>query len=322
MDRQLLARATEGTDAPTPGYIYVDLAKSATANPAAAQEMANYLIKRLSSKQNPNIKWKCCKVISKLCDQVPRNQFRRCLSNNPASTAAIKEAMAFRGAPDAVRGDAPNERVRVAAKEALDAVYSESSSSEMANHGGGGGGGMGISSSYAPSPYAQSGGGGGGGMGGGGGGGARRMEGIGGPQNSAYNPGGGGHQQQHGHHPNAHLKAVVQEAGSVLVSMIKDPLARNVTSQDTPRQGHSGNLPGYGGPTVRRLWNNSILYSCPCSMIRFITFFIHFDLCMCMHACAWSTNKKSIAHSLSCPCMQCKSIQYSTDALLPAPRSL
>jgi hypothetical protein len=38
--------------------------------------------------------------------------------------------------------------------------------------------------------------------------------------------------------------------------MIKDPLARNVGvnhahAASVPRQGHSGNLPGYGGPQVR-----------------------------------------------------------------------
>jgi hypothetical protein len=246
MDRQLLARATEGTDAPTPGYMYVDLAKSATSNPAAAQEMATYLIKRLQSKQNPNIKWKCCKVLAKLCEQVPRNQFRRCLTQNPAGTAAIKEALQYRGVPDALTGDAPNERVRTAAREALDAVYAETTSSEQMNSGGGGGGGGnfqgGISSSYAPSPYASNPNG-----GGGGGGGGRRMEGIGSSQNYG----------QHAPPPsnaNGNFRGAIQEAGGVLVSMMKDPLARHSgATQAVPSQGHSGNLPGYGqGPTVRR----------------------------------------------------------------------
>jgi hypothetical protein len=248
MDRQLLARATEGTDAPTPGYMYVDLAKAATSNPAAAQEMATYLIKRLQNKQNPNIKWKCCKVLAKLCEQVPRNQFRRCLSNNPAGTTAIKEALQYRGVPDALTGDAPNERVRNAAKEALDAVYAETSSSEMNSGGGGGGGNFqgGISSSYAPSPYASNQHPGAGGGGGGGHGGARRMEGIGSPQNY------GQHAQPNA---NGNFRTHIQEAGGVLVSMIKDPLARNSgASPGVPSQGHSGNLPGYGqGPTVRKM---------------------------------------------------------------------
>jgi len=52
------------------------------------------------------------------------------------------------------------------------------------------------------------------------------------------------------------------EAGDVLVTMIKDPLARNVQSGGNngsypaqppyvPRQGHSGNLPGYNRSQVR-----------------------------------------------------------------------
>lgn len=240
MDRQLLARATEGTDAPTPGYMYVDLAKAATSNPNACQEMAAYLVNRLQSKNNPNIKWKCCKVIAKLADQVPRNAFRRCLSSNPNNTAALKEAMNFRGQPDPVNGDAANVRVRTAAKEALDAVYTESSSSQ--NHAAAAGGMQGVGShSYGAAPHA--GGGGYNGGGGGGGGGARRMEGIG--SDRSYRPG-----QYQGQQPNAHIKSVVQEAGSVIAAMVKDPLARNANVTVAPARGHSGNLPGYGGAQV------------------------------------------------------------------------
>ena len=244
--RNLLSRATEGTEAPTPGYLYVDLAKAATGNPGACQEMATYLTRRLASKQNPNIKFKCCKVMAKLCDQVPRNAFRRCVAQDHAGVAAIKEAMQFRGTMDPVRGDQPNQRVRDAAKEALEAVYREAPSSEQqASIGGGGAGGV-------PSDYG--GGGGGGGHshysgGGGGGGGAYNgmpssMQGIGNPRypdprnDPRYNG------EQTG------VKGVMKEAGEVIVGMIKDPLARNIDVPHQPRQGHSGNLPGYGAPQV------------------------------------------------------------------------
>jgi len=246
--RNLLARATEGTDAPTPGYLYIDLAKIATGNPGACQEMANYLTRRLASKNNPNIKTKCCKVLSKLCDAVPRNAFRRCVAQDHAGIGAIKEAMQFRGTPDPVRGDEPNHRVREAAKECLDAVYREAPSSEqqattMQSYSGGGGG---ISSDYGSSPH---GGGGGGGYSGGGGaynGQPSRMQGIGNPRFSdprndpRYNG-----EQPHG------AMAVLKETGEVIAGMIKDPLARNIdVPHNQPRQGHSGNLPGYGGPQV------------------------------------------------------------------------
>lgn len=245
--RNLLARATEGTEAPTPGYLYVDLAKTATGNPGACQEMATYLTRRLASKQNPNIKFKCCKVLSKLCDNVPRNAFRRCVAQDHASVAAIKEAMHFRGTPDPVRGDEPNQKVRVAAKEALDAVYREAPSSEQAAMPQGSYGG--VASDYGGPPH----GGGGGGYGGAGGaynGQPSRMQGIGNPRFSdpRNDP------RYNGEQPVNGVKAVLHEAGEVLVGMIKDPLARNIDVPPPPRQGHSGNLPGYGGPQVRVFW--------------------------------------------------------------------
>jgi hypothetical protein len=234
--RSLLARATEGTDAPTPGYIYIDLAKAATGNPNACQDMAVYLTRRLASKTNPNIKHKCCKVLAKLCDQVPRNGFRRCVAQDHAGVLAIKEAMNFRGTPDPVRGDEPNQKVRTAAKECLEAVYREAPSSEMNAPTGNAGGYGGMSSpQYGAPPHAANGGGGNNySM-------QNRMQGIGNPryQDPRNDP---------RYNEPVGFSGVVKEAGEVLVGMIKDPLARNIP--DVPRHGHSGNLPGYGGPTV------------------------------------------------------------------------
>ena len=119
-------------------------------------------------------------------------------------------------------------------------------------YGGGGNFQGGISSSYAPSPYANQ-------NPGGGGGGGRRMEGIGSPQNY-------GQHAQPPNNANGNFRGAMQEAGGVLVSMMKDPLARNSggATQGVPSQGHSGNLPGYGqGPTVR----NSISICCYCHVI-------------------------------------------------------
>jgi hypothetical protein len=230
MNRQALARATEGTSAPTPGYLYRDLAQAASSNPNASQEMANYLINRLE-KTNPNIKFKSLKVISKLCDQVPRNQFRRCISQNPHGVGLIKQACSFRGAPDPVTGDEANLKVRQAAQEALDAVYRETPSSEA-----------------VPAPsYGQYGNVSAAGGGGGAASSANRFQGIGNPRfndpraDSRYN----------GNNTNTSIKDVVRDVGGVVVGMIKDPLARNAEVGPANR-GHSGNLPGYsGGGNVR-----------------------------------------------------------------------
>lgn len=266
MDRGMLARATEGTDAPTPGYLYNDLTKAASSNPMACQEIARYLSNRLQSKQNPNIKAKCCKVIAKLADGVPRNQFRRAVAQDASAVGAIKEAMNFRGPMDPVRGDEPNARVRQAAKEALDAVYREAPTAETSAV---------PTSSYAPSPHAN-------------GGyssssaaypGGRRMEGVGNPMFSDPR-----NDPRYNGTQTSSFKEVVREAGDVLVGMIKDPLARNIPTgppqvHHVPRQGHSGDLPGYNRSQVSDILCCEIVFgerAVPYSFIYLSLFLFHF----------------------------------------------
>lgn len=187
--------------------------------------MANYLTRRLAAKQNPNIKFKCCKTLAKLCDSVPRNNFRRCVAQDHEGIQAIKEAMNFRGMPDPVRGDEPNQKVRIAAKEALDAVYRETPSSMEAAPLGGAPG------SYYSNPAAAS-------L-------SSSMQGIGNPRFSdpRLDPRYNGSQPQG-------IQGVVREVGEVIGGMIRDPLARNI-EPPPPRQGHA-ELPRYGGPNAVR----------------------------------------------------------------------
>ena len=258
MDRQLLNRATDGTDSPTPGYLYVDIAKNASSNPVACQEIATFLSRKLANKQSANIKWKCLKVIAKTATSVPRGQFKRAVAQDQSAVAAIRQATNFRGPPDPVRGDEPYNRVRLAAKEALDIIYSDTPNTGEASPYGQGrsnamGGGGGMSNTYGAPPHQQQGGGGGyggaggGGMHGGGGGGGNRMEGIGNPmfsdpRNDPQPEGFGG---------------IMKEVGESFVGMIKDPLARNSEVRvgnnvgGMPRPGgayggHGGG--GYSGP--------------------------------------------------------------------------
>jgi hypothetical protein len=246
MDRQLLARATDSSDAPTPGYLYLDLAKNAASSPTACQEMATYLIRKLQQKSHYNIKFKCCKVMAQLAvSPVTRGQFKRCLAQDANAVSVIKEHLQFRGVPDPARGDEIYERVRVAAKEALDAIYSDtppppsnttmntvpSHAYDSAPYGSGGNhNSMNHHSSVASA-----------------GGGGRRMEGIGNPmfpdprlsQSYANNSAGGG--------TTAIIKDVMREAGQTIVGMIKDPLARGADARyNMPRPGNASG--GYGGP--------------------------------------------------------------------------
>lgn len=149
--------------------------------------------------------------------------------------AAIKDATQFRGPPDPVRGDQPFERVRQAAKEALDAIYSDTPAVDPSSSGGFG---TSISSSYGnPS----------GGYGGAPpssmGGGPRRMEGIGNPMfkdpRMEPQPQGIG---------NMSVNEVVTEARDTIIGMIKDPLARNVSVQISNKQGSMPRPGGYSGP--------------------------------------------------------------------------
>jgi hypothetical protein len=198
--RQMLSRATEGTQAPTPGYLYKDLTVAAQTNPTVCQEMAQYLIQRLQ-KTNPNIKYKSLKLIAKVADQVPH--FKRCLSQSPHGVTEIKAHIGYRGALDPVRGDEPNQKIRQAAQEALDAVYREAPTSVSSAAGGG------MSSPYYVPASSV--------------GGPRRMDGVGNPRYSdpRLDP------RYNGTQPTT-IGEAVREAGEVVLGMIKDPLARNI----------------------------------------------------------------------------------------------
>eukprot|EP00980_Cylindrotheca_fusiformis_P021404 scaffold8259_cov143-Cylindrotheca_fusiformis.AAC.22 len=247
MDRQLLARATDSSEAPTPGYMYNDIAKNAASNPAVCSDVAKYLTGRLASKNNSNIKFKCLKVISKTATSpYLRGQFKRCLSIDPQAMTAIKDALQFRGPPDPVRGDQPYEKVRVAAKEALDAIYSDTPADQST--GPPGSFASSVSSSYGPSPHqqgfsSQS-------YGGPGPSSARRMEGIGNPmfKDPRLEP----------DVQNPQISNIVSEAKDTIIGMIKDPLARNTDIALSQRQG-SG-YSGYSGGSV------SFITFCWCSL--------------------------------------------------------
>jgi hypothetical protein len=132
-DLPSLQRATESTDAPTPGYLYQDIAKSVASSPVANAETVSYLSKRLTSKGNHNVKYKALKVIQMVSqNSITRGQFKRVVCQDLTCVAAIKECLNYRGPPDPVHGDEIYSRVRNQAKETLDAIYSDTPSTEQA----------------------------------------------------------------------------------------------------------------------------------------------------------------------------------------------
>ena len=280
MDKSALTRATDSTSAPTPGYLYNDIAKTLN-SPQACIDTLNFLLSRLS-KNNPHVKRKCLKVLAKIsAHPTSRGMMKRCVTQNPGAITAIKEAMAYRGNMDAVTGDQYNVEVREAAKECLEVVYSDAG--EMTQGAGGGpggvgggggqlqGGGMAGLGANSNAYGGAGGGGGGGGQGGGGYGGP-----MGGNAGSGYGSGGGGGMggggsgsrmegignpmfadPRLGQSANAsgklgQLGAMATEVGGAMLDMIKDPLAKNV---EGPQGGgmppHMRPGGAYGGPTAR-----------------------------------------------------------------------
>jgi len=223
MDRAALSRATESTDAPTPGYLYVDLSRNVSSNPNAAKDTAGWLIQRLQNK-NHNVKYKCLKLIAKLAAVHPP-YFQRSLTVDPTAMGIIKDHLNYRGPPDPIRGDEIYTRVRTVCQEALDSLYKEHEKPQPTGlhmQGiGGGGGGM---HHGAPPP----------------------------PPGNAY-PGasGPGVMQGFGSHPDPRLESgndgkemlnkvskFASDLGSAVVGMIKDPLAKNAPAHQP--QNHIG----------------------------------------------------------------------------------
>jgi len=254
-DRNTLARATEQSSSPTPGYLYNDIAKQSASSPSISSEILSYLIRRLA-KNNAHVKFKTLKTISMVCQNPnSRGVFKRTVAQDTQAISGIKACLNYRGRPDAVHGDELYDRVRVQAKETLDAVYSDEPSSQsmgMSSMGGqsmGGGGGYGQPSS---------GGYGGGGYSGGGGmqhsanmqgGGPKKMEGIGNPMFKDY--------RIEANNAKSIGEMTIGDVAAAAVEgfkgIVKDPLARNVPG--AAGGGHNPHRPGgyggggYGGPS-------------------------------------------------------------------------
>jgi hypothetical protein len=244
-DRSLLARATEGTQAPTPGYLYLDIAKNVASSPMACQEVATYLTRRLHGKQNANIKYKCLKVIAKVAESpVTKGIFKRTMAQDSEAMSSIKEALQFRGPPDPARGDEPYQKVRTAAKEAMDAIYSDAPTSNAAFEPSYG---RPISSSSSSAA--------------GGGPSSSRMEGIGNPM----------FKDPRLEQANSTMTAetFLRDAGEAIVGMIKDPLARNV---DYGPSSSSSNMPGFGSSSRPPHTTVSVILSASLHLV-----------CRCMH---------------------------------------
>ena len=211
MDRNALSRATESTDAPTPGYLYLDLSRLVASNPNAAKDTAAWLLNRLQHK-NHNVKYKSLKLIGKLAAVHPP-YFQKSVTVDVDGIAAVKECLQYRGPPDPLRGDEIYTKVRGAAQECLDALYKETvvgdgQQVQMQGQGQMQGYGAGAGGSYGA---------GGGSVGGG------RMEGFGSHPDPRLS-------QDQGPMTFSKVTKFASEIGSAMVEMVKDPLAKKSSS--------------------------------------------------------------------------------------------
>jgi hypothetical protein len=238
-DRNALARATEQSSSPTPGYLYNDIAKQAAASPSISAEILSYLVRRLS-KNNPHVKYKTLKTISMVCQNAnSRGVFKRTVIQDMQAIREIKDCLNYRGKPDAVHGDELFERVRNQAKETLDVVYSDEPSSNQAMNFSGVGQGSGSFSTASYGDASSS--------FGGHATGTRKMEGIGNPM--FKDP-----RLENGHVKSLGEMTIGDVAAAAVEGfkgIVKDPLARNIpglgsVSNTSHRPGTMG---GYGGPS-------------------------------------------------------------------------
>jgi len=83
MDKNALSRATDSSSAPTPGYLYNDIARSLV-TPMACVETCNYLVNRLG-KSSVHVKRKALKVLAKVAaSPASRGMMKRTVVQNPA----------------------------------------------------------------------------------------------------------------------------------------------------------------------------------------------------------------------------------------------
>jgi len=153
--KSLVNKATTDDRNPPSGYLLKELA-SRTMSIAECQTIEDLIVKKLS-KNKPYIKYKALRIVKYLCETGSPN-WRRAWQRN---TDKLRDAQQFRGPPDPIYGDAPYQQVRKAAKDAMQAVFQQSTidSSHIKNRIKGMDGGTSAYSSsastYTPSTFAS-----------------------------------------------------------------------------------------------------------------------------------------------------------------------
>ncbi|ELR22553.1 Ehepsin, putative [Acanthamoeba castellanii str. Neff] len=117
--RGLVDKATADDDAPTPGYLYNDLAKATFKSLKDCQVVEDQLLTRLTKSVPPAVKLKCLRV-AKHCVLKGEISFKRDLQRR---LGPIRACLECRGPPDPIHGDALYRQIRDEAQELMNAIF-------------------------------------------------------------------------------------------------------------------------------------------------------------------------------------------------------
>lgn len=130
MSRSLINKATKDDQKAIGGPMLREIAEKSKISLQECSAIEGYLLKRLE-KKSPDVKLKVLNIIKYLCVN-GRDDFRISFQRN---NTLIRECTHFRGPPDPLRGDAPSEKVRQAAKDTMTAIFNGGSRNTSRTHG-------------------------------------------------------------------------------------------------------------------------------------------------------------------------------------------
>lgn len=120
MDKNLLKRATEDSDQPTPGYMFPEIAKWTFIDHHTQTKLIAALMEKLRPNASVHVLSKTLRIVKHLCEN-GHTDFQKEMQQRADH---LKNFAGFRGTPDPKFGDTLNERVRQCAKDAIEAAFS------------------------------------------------------------------------------------------------------------------------------------------------------------------------------------------------------
>lgn len=119
MDKNLLKRALADSEEPTPGYMFRDITQWTFLDHTTQSRLVAALMEKLSPKMSVHVLAKTLRLIKHLCES-GHADFQKEIQRN---SETLKQFANYRGTNDPKYGDKLNEKVRISAKEAVDAAF-------------------------------------------------------------------------------------------------------------------------------------------------------------------------------------------------------